>query len=169
MRGDASLDQKQTEKNKVTIEYAADLPVHRYGSGFPTFSNSKTIDSNFDYTTSNFNLNNIYKSPTSILKFSDKNNEKISGITIPWMYMGMKFSSFCWHVEDLWLNSLNYSHTGATKTWYIIPESDKDAFDSYILKKTGKRELLNSITFMIDPLELIENGIKVYKAYQRPR
>jgi hypothetical protein len=38
-----------------------------------------------------------------------------------------------------------------------------------VLKKTGKREFLNSITFMIDPLELIDNGIKVYKAYQRPR
>lgn len=82
--------------------------------------------------------------------------------------MGMQFSTFCWHVEDLWLNSINYSHRGATKTWYIIPESDKQKFDAYVLKKTGKREFLNSITFMIDPIELMENDIKVYKAYQRP-
>lgn len=90
-------------------------------------------------------------------------------MTIPWVYMGMQFSTFCWHVEDLWLNSINYSHRGATKTWYVIPESDKEKFDAYVLKKTGKRELLNSITYMIDPLELIENGIKIYKAYQRPK
>lgn len=69
--------------------------------------------------------------------------------------MGMLFSSFCWHVEDLWLNSINYSHKGATKTWYIIPESDKAKFDSYVLKRYGNREFLNSINFMIDPLELI--------------
>lgn len=103
------------------------------------------------------------------MKICEVNNEKISGVTIPWMYMGMQFSTFCWHVEDLWLNSINYSHKGATKTWYIIPESDKEKFDGFVLKKTGKRELLNSITFMIDPIELMENGIKVYKAYQRPR
>ena len=83
--------------------------------------------------------------------------------------MGMMFSTFCWHVEDLWLNSLNYSHKGAIKTWYVVPESDKQAFDDFILKKTGKREFLNSITYMIDPAEIMANGITVYKAYQRPR
>ena len=83
--------------------------------------------------------------------------------------MGMLFSTFCWHVEDLWLNSINYSHKGATKTWYIIPEAFKQAFDDYVLKKTNnKRQLLNSLTFIIDPLELKNNGIQVYKAYQRP-
>jgi histone demethylase JARID1 len=115
------------------------LPAHQYGSGFPIFSTPKTQDSNFDYVNSYFNLNNIYKAPASVLRMSEENNEKISGITIPWVYMGMLFSTFCWHVEDLWLNSLNYSHKGSTKTWYIIPESDKDAFDSFILKKVGHR------------------------------
>jgi len=52
--------------------------------------------------------------------------------------MGMMFSSFCWHVEDLGVNSINYNHTGSIKTWYIIPESDKDKFDEYVIKKTGK-------------------------------
>lgn len=83
---------------------------------------------------------------------SEKNNEKISGITIPWVYMGMLFSTFCWHVEDMWLNSINYSHKGSIKTWYVIPEADKALFDAYVLKKTGKRDFLNSITFMIDPI-----------------
>lgn len=83
--------------------------------------------------------------------------------------MGMLFSSFCWHVEDMWLNSINYSHKGAVKTWYVVPESHKEAFDAYVLKKTGKRQFLNSITFMIDPIELMNHGIKVYKTYQRPK
>ena len=82
--------------------------------------------------------------------------------------MGMMFSTFCWHVEDLWVNSLNYSHQGATKTWYIIPKKDKEKFDQFVQKKTGRKDLLNRITFMLDPIEIMSQGITVYKANQRP-
>ncbi len=34
---------------------------------------------------------------------------------------------------------------------------------------TGDDTLLDKITFMVDPLDLIQQGIKVYKAYQRPK
>lgn len=64
----------------------------------------------------------------------------------------MMFSTFCWHVEDLWLNSLNYSHTGDIKTWYVIPKSYKEKFDAFVEKKTGRTDLLNKITFMLDPI-----------------
>ena len=89
-------------------------------------------------------------------------------MTTPWVYMGMMFSTFCWHVEDLWLNSLNYSHTGAIKTWYVVPSSHKDKFDCYVENKTGRSDLLNRITFMIDPLELLAQGIPVHRADQQP-
>ena len=74
-------------------------------------------------------MNNLRQSPNSLLKMTEKRREKISGITHPWVYMGMQFSSFCWHVEDLWVNSLNYNHKGGTKTWYIIPGAYKEKFD----------------------------------------
>jgi hypothetical protein len=87
--------------------------------------------------------------------------------------MGMLFSTFCWHVEDLWVNSLNYSHKGSIKTWYIIPGEYKDKFDDYVRKhyclSSQKKTLLERITFMIDPLELIKAGIPVYKTFQRAR
>ena len=35
-------------------------------------------------------------------------------------------------------------------------------------KKTGKKDLLNRITYMIDPLEIKAQGITVHKANQRP-
>lgn len=82
--------------------------------------------------------------------------------------MGMMFSTFCWHVEDLWINSFNYSHVGKTKTWYIIPKKDKEKFEAFVVKKTGRTDLLNRITYMIDPLEIMAQGITVYKANQRP-
>ena len=155
-------------KFKTTVEYAADLPVGRHGSGFPLSSSTKTSDEHFNYHDSFFNLNNIYKSPLSIFKIADDKNQKISGVTVPWVYMGMMFSTFCWHVEDLWLNSLNYSHVGATKTWYVIPRKDKEKFDEYVKRKTGRTDLLNRITYMLDPLEVMEAGITVYRADQRP-
>jgi [histone H3]-trimethyl-L-lysine4 demethylase len=39
----------------------------------------------------------------------------------PWLYVGMLFSSFCWHAEDSYLLSMNYLHCGASKSWYAAP------------------------------------------------
>jgi hypothetical protein len=38
----------------------------------------------------------------------------------------------------------------------------------FVRNKTGKEDLLDRITFMLDPLELKKAGIRVYKTYQRP-
>lgn len=111
--------------NEVTVQYAADLPSSLYGSGFPTRKVFNWLDADFSYENNFFNLNNLYKSPHSILRIIDDKKEKISGITIPWMYVGMQFATFCWHVEDLYLNSVNYNHNGETKTWYVIPGHHK--------------------------------------------
>ena len=58
--------------------------------------------------------------------------------------MGSLFASFCWHVEDNYMFSLNYLHEGETKTWYfclfryLIPEEDKKKFENVVYKKKGK-------------------------------
>lgn len=59
----------------------------------------------------------------SLFQFVENNKNKceLSGITSPWMYLGMKFATFCFHTEDLWMYALNYMHYGEAKTWYTIP------------------------------------------------
>lgn len=91
----------------VEVEYAADLQVNKYSTGF--------LDSN----ESPFNLNRINKARDSMFQGLKEKNE-MSGISVPWLYFGMKFACFCWHCEDLFLNSMNYMHDGAPKTWYKI-------------------------------------------------
>lgn len=59
-----------------------------------------------------FNVNNI--GARSLLAAL---GQGISGMVVPWLYFGMLFSSFCWHVEDHLCHSVNYMHSGAPKTW----------------------------------------------------
>ena len=76
--------------------YAADVSFFKY------FSKRDLIKMNEISLLSqqNWNLQNINLFENSLFQFL-KNEEKsnISGLTIPWLYFGMIFSTFCWHVE----------------------------------------------------------------------
>ena len=74
---------------------------------------SKPDDERFHH----FNLNNINQAKDSLFKSMAEKKNNISGITSPWVYLGMLFASFCWHVEDNYMYSINYMHRGAPKTW----------------------------------------------------
>lgn len=62
-----------------------------------------------EYALSGWNLNNMPILEQSVLAHI---NADISGMKVPWLYVGMCFSSFCWHIEDHWSYSINYLH------WY---------------------------------------------------
>ncbi len=62
------------------------------------------------------NLQVLPKSPASVLRLLDLD---IPGVTSPMLYIGMLFATFCWHVEDNYLYSINYQHLGAAKTWCV--------------------------------------------------
>jgi len=90
------------------------------------------------------------------MQFPRRND--ISGINVPWLYIGMRYSSFCWHYEDLMLFSINYSHCGAAKQWYSVPESDREKLEKAVKQKA-------SLLFKKDPNILLDIVTMVSPAY----
>ena len=52
--------------------------------------------------------------------------ELITGVMVPWLYVGSCLSAFCWHVEDHALYSVNYLHMGAPKVRQNRPRVGHD-------------------------------------------
>lgn len=116
-----------------------------------------------------WNLNNISILPDSLLSHIDTD---ISGMMVPWLYVGMCFSAFCWHTEDHFTYSINYLHWGDTKTWYGVPAANADLFESVMKKSVpelfeSQPDLLFHITTMLSPQLLKENGVRVVTCHQR--
>jgi histone demethylase JARID1 len=92
------------------VEYAADMRVDKYGSGFSRPGQPITDQRQSDYVDHPWNLNNLLVAKNSLMQFP--RSRDLSGINIPWLYVGMRYSTFCWHYEDLMLSSINYAHHG---------------------------------------------------------
>ena len=65
-----------------------------------------------------WNLHNLPFANGSLLRHVP---HVINGINVPWLYIGMLFASFAWHVEDNYLLSISYLHAGSPKVWYGSP------------------------------------------------
>jgi len=91
----------------VKVEYGADLATGELGSGFPSMKTKDLTENDKKYLNSPWNLNNFACHYKSVLRYI---NADISGMKVPWAYVGMCFSCFCWHVEDHWSYSINYLH-----------------------------------------------------------
>ncbi|OAE27077.1 hypothetical protein AXG93_1440s1330 [Marchantia polymorpha subsp. ruderalis] len=76
-----------------------------------------------------WNMRNVARSHGSLLRYMP---DEVPGVTSPMVYIGMLFSWFAWHVEDHELHSLNYLHTGASKTWYAVPGDAAPALEEAV-------------------------------------
>jgi [histone H3]-trimethyl-L-lysine4 demethylase len=150
---------------QTVVEYAADVPTKQFGSGFERFEETPIDPKKEGSGTHPWNLNNIPTQANSLMQFP--RDHDICGINIPWLYIGMKFSTFCWHYEDLMLFSLNYSHWGKAKQWYCVPNSDREKFEKAchqklaLLFKKDPNILLDMVT-MISPAFLAKNKVSKF-------
>ncbi|KAK2465991.1 hypothetical protein APHAL10511_001632 [Amanita phalloides] len=157
------LVQSQTET--VEIEYGADVHSTTHGSAMPTL---ETHPLNA-YSKDPWNLNNMPILSESLLRYIKSD---ISGMTVPWIYVGMAFSTFCWHNEDHYTYSINFMHWGETKTWYGIPGEDAEKFETAIKYEApelfeAQPDLLFQLVTLMNPQRVSEAGVRVYACNQR--
>ncbi|KAL2677248.1 hypothetical protein Neosp_011016 [[Neocosmospora] mangrovei] len=149
----------------VEVEYGADIHCTTHGSGFPTAERHP----NNPYATDPWNLNVLPFHPESLFRHIKSD---ISGMTVPWVYVGMIFSTFCWHNEDHYAYSANYQHLGATKTWYGIPGEDAEKFEAAMREAVPELfetqpDLLFQLVTLLTPEQLKKAGVRVYALDQR--
>jgi histone demethylase JARID1 len=150
----------------IEVQYGADLHSTIHGSGFPT-KETHPLDS---YSNCPWNLNNLPILKDSLLRHTSRD---VSGMMVPWLYVGMVFSAFCWHTEDHFTYSVNYLHWGETKTWYGVPASDADAFEATMRSQMpdlfeANPDLLFHLTTTLSPAILLDHGVSVTRLDQRP-
>ncbi|XP_069947647.1 lysine-specific demethylase 5A isoform X2 [Cherax quadricarinatus] len=152
----------------VTVEYGADLHTMDHGSGFPTKSSKNLMPADQEYAISGWNLNNLPVLEGSVLGHI---NCDISGMKVPWMYVGMCFSTFCWHNEDHWSYSINYLHWGEPKTWYGVPGAQAELFESAMKKAApelfqAQPDLLHQLVTIMNPNILMKAGVPIVRTDQ---
>lgn len=163
------------QKSDLVVHYGADIHNLIPGeiSGFPMVD-SPGLNSNDPlvkyYINHPFNLTKLPFSRGSLLNYI---NHTISGMTVPWIYIGSLLATFCWHVEDHYTLSANYCHFGATKKWYGIPSFDADKFEQLMRDSAPdlfqkQPDLLHQLVTLMNPMQLVENGIRCVYADQNP-
>ena len=155
----------ESPSEEVEVEYGADIHSTTHGSGFPTIEKNPRDP----YATDLWNLNILPLHPESLFRHIKSD---ISGMTVPWLYVGMCFSTFCWHNEDHYGYSANYQHFGATKTWYGIPGGDAERFEEAMKQAVpelfeSQPDLLFQLVTLLPPDRLKKAGVNVYALDQR--
>ena len=170
----------ETGSKKPTVEYGNDLDTQQYCSGFhkkqPESSGiemgpREDMFTDAYYARTGWNLNNLATSEGSVLKFL---KTEINGVNVPWLYVGMLFTSFCWHNEDNYLYSINYNHMGAVKQWYGVPGEQAKNFDKVAKEFLWESfqdspDLLHHMTTQISPSLLAANNVPVCQARHDPK
>ncbi|XP_010778965.1 lysine (K)-specific demethylase 5Ba isoform X2 [Notothenia coriiceps] len=158
-----------TIEDDVTVEYGADIASKEFGSGFPlTTSHFEVSPEDKHYLSSGWNLNNMPVLDSSVLTHITAD---ICGMKLPWLYVGMCFSSFCWHIEDHWSYSINYLHWGEPKTWYGAPGYAAEHLES-VMKNLAPElfesqpDLLHQLVTIMNPNTLMNNGVPIYRTNQ---
>ena len=144
----------------VCVEYGSDLDTQETGSVFPQTG---------PLANDGWNLRNLPRLSSSVLTALD--DTAIEGISIPWLYVGMLFSAFCWHNEDHYSYSINYVAAGDDKQWYGVSAQHANAFERAMSTKlphlfTHSPDLLFHLITMVPPT-VLQTDCPIYQLTQR--
>eukprot|EP01012_Entosiphon_sulcatum_P025381 TRINITY_DN306_c1_g1_i1.p1 TRINITY_DN306_c1_g1~~TRINITY_DN306_c1_g1_i1.p1 ORF type:complete len:704 (+),score=67.03 TRINITY_DN306_c1_g1_i1:144-2114(+) len=142
--------------NLADVSYGSDLDSCN-GSGFPKDDPGGSL----------WNLNFLPKQPNCLVSHFD-----IGGVTRPFIYVGMLFSSFCWHTEDNYLASINFIHEGAAKSWWAVPATGSAKLEAAMRHEVpelfaARSDLLYLLVTQVHPKRLRALGVPVYHTIHR--
>uniref|UniRef100_A0AAY4EHD9 Protein Jumonji n=1 Tax=Denticeps clupeoides TaxID=299321 RepID=A0AAY4EHD9_9TELE len=143
----------------VAVHYGK-VDTNTHGSGFP-------VGKSEPFSKHGWNLTVLTNNSGSILRHLGA----VPGLTIPWLNIGMVFSTSCWSRDQNRLPYIDYLHTGADCIWYTIPAEEKTKLDKVVhtlLQANGTPglEMLEK-NIMISPEVLCREGIKVHRTVQQ--
>lgn len=148
------------QRDSHVAVHCGKVDTSTHGSGFPTGKAEP-------FSKHGWNLTVLPNNSGSILRHLGA----VPGVTIPWLNIGMVFSTSCWSRDQNRLPYIDYLHTGADCIWYSIPAEEKAKLDKVVhtlLQANGTPglEMLEK-NIMISPEVLCREGIKVYRTVQR--
>ncbi|KAK5960760.1 histone demethylase PWA37_002197 [Arxiozyma heterogenica] len=179
------------------IKYGADIPYPIDNVLKSCVCNNKRKGKSKEIELQPINLLNLPNNKNSLLKYcknlqnkktrkkrnkntnntnTDDNNDvnEISGMTLPWLYVGSKFSTFCWHMEDQYTLSANYQHEGAPKIWYSVSPQSCFEFGKRLYEMTPDlflkdNNLIHQLTTLVSPYDpYLNKTIHFFKVIQYP-
>ncbi|XP_037650327.1 protein Jumonji isoform X1 [Sebastes umbrosus] len=148
------------QRDSHVAVHCGKVDTSTHGSGFPTGKSEP-------FSKHGWNLTVLPNNSGSILRHLGA----VPGVTIPWLNIGMVFSTSCWSRDQNRLPFIDYLHTGADCIWYSVPAEEKAKLDKVVhtlLQANGTPglEMLEK-NIMISPEVLCREGIKVYRTVQR--
>ncbi|CAD7704764.1 unnamed protein product [Ostreobium quekettii] len=169
---------EEEDEEEVEALYGSDLDSGALGSGFPwgpepeDEAGGGAADRLRVYRHHPWNINRWPLCRESVLKHV-VGEEPITGVMVPWLYVGSCLSAFCWHIEDHALYSVNYMHTGAPKVWYGVPGEAAGQFEAAMRDALPHlfevdTNLLHRLVTHLSPVELQARGVPVARLEQRP-
>ncbi|KAM4704737.1 protein Jumonji isoform 2-T2 [Rhinophrynus dorsalis] len=97
------------------------VDTNTHGSGFP-------VGKAEPFSRHGWNLTVLPNNSGSILRHLGA----VPGVTIPWLNIGMVFSTSCWSRDQNHLPYIDYLHTGADCIWYCIPAEEERKLDKVV-------------------------------------
>ncbi|XP_035286684.1 protein Jumonji isoform X1 [Anguilla anguilla] len=148
------------QKDCHVAVHCGKVDTNTHGSGFP-------VGKSEPFSKHGWNLTVLPNNSGSILRHLGA----VPGVTIPWLNIGMVFSTSCWSRDQNRLPYIDYLHTGADCVWYCVPAEEKTKLDKVVhtlLQANGTPglEMLEK-NIMISPELLSREGIKVHRTVQK--